>query len=582
MRTLATALLDYYLREPERAAVILQHPDQPDLALPYRELVERANDYAMAYARAGIRPGDMVVLILPHGQELVHAFWGAILLGAVPSMMSFLTEKLAPDRYQEDMGALFSISSPAAVVTYPEFEATCRQMIAAGRGAAPALLVAGGLPRQARPDLSALPGLNRRETDLAVLQHSSGSTGLQKGVALSHRAIFNQLDAMVQTLGLTRHDAIVSWLPLYHDMGLVACFLMPVLCGVPVIQMSPFDWVREPWRLPRAVSDYRATIAFMPNFAFHFCANKVREQDIAGADLSSWRLVISGGEPAKARSLQMFHERFQAHGLRREALQVGYGMAETVFAATATCDGSGRPPRVERIDRKRFIAEHRAESAEADQPCLEIVSCGRPLPNTRIRVVDNEGRELGERQVGEVVLQSDCLLSEYYRRPDLAGESFTPDGWFKSGDYGYISEGELFVAGRRNDMIIVAGKNVYPQDLEAIAGEVPGVHPGRTVAFGLYDEAHGTEVVAIVAEVDTEDEGERERIAGEIRAHVTRNSAVAVRHVRAVGAKWVLKTSSGKVARAANKEKYIRESGPDQESLRRADTWPNTSKPENE
>lgn len=568
MRTLATVLKDFYLREPERAAVILQHPDQPDLSIPYRELVERAHDYAAAYARAGIRPGDLVILILQHGKELVYSFWGAVLLGAVPSMMSFLTEKLAPDRYQADMGALFAISRPAAVVTYPAFEASCRQMIAAGGGAAPALLVAGGIPRQERPDYSALPGLNRNETDIAVLQHSSGATGLQKGVALSHRAIFNQLDPMARTLGLTRQDAVVSWLPLYHDMGLVACFLMPVLCGVPVIQMSPFDWVREPWRLPRAVSDYRATIAFMPNFAFNFCASKIREQDLEGADLSSWRLVISGGEPAKARSLQLFHERFQSRGLRLEALQVGYGMAETVFAATATCDGSGRPPRVERVDRKRFISEHRAAPAEAGQPCLDIVSCGKPLPNTRVRIVDNDGRELAERQVGEIVLQSDCLLSEYYRRPDLAGRAFTPDGWFKSGDYGYISEGELFVAGRRKDMIIVAGRNVYPQDLESIACEVPGVHPGRTVAFGLYDEAQGTEEVAIVAEVDAEDGDVRARIAGELRDHVTRNSAVAVRHVRTVGAKWVLKTSSGKVARAANKEKYLQQFGAAQDILR--------------
>jgi acyl-CoA synthetase (AMP-forming)/AMP-acid ligase II len=175
-----------------------------------------------------------------------------------------------------------------------------------------------------------------------------------------------------------------------------------------------------------------------------------------------------------------------------------------------------------------------------------------------MRVVDSKGHDLPERHIGEIVLKSNCMLNEYYNRPDLTKKAFLHGGWYMSGDYGYMFNGEIFVAGRKKDLIIVGGKNVYPQDLETLACEVPGVHPGRTVAFGLFDEQQGTEEVVIIAEVGTDDEAEHERVANEIRQHVTKNSAIALRHVRVVGPKWVLKTSSGKVARTANKEKFLK------------------------
>ena len=181
--------------------------------------------------------------------------------------------------------------------------------------------------------------------------------------------------------------------------------------------------------------------------------------------------------------------------------------------------------------------------------------------------MDDKGNELPERHVGEIVLKSDCMLSEYYHRPDLTEQAFLDGGWFKSGDYGYMFNGEVFFTGRKKDMIIVGGKNIYPQDLEALAGEVPGVHPGRTVAFGLYDESQGTEIVVLIAEVDTTEKSEQERIANEIRDYVTMNSAVAVRRVHVVGPKWILKTTSGKFARAANKDKFLQEFGTGQETV---------------
>lgn len=557
MTTFTAVLRDFYEREPDRVSVTLQHPNQPDFHITYRELIERSNDYAAAYARAGVKPGDVVILILQHGKDLVYSFWGAVLLGAIPSMMPFLTEKLSPERYRADLAALFSHSHPKGVVTYPEFEADVKMLATESGYSACEVFITDRIPQQEKLDLSSLPGMNAAETNIVLLQHSSGSTGLQKGVALSHRAIFNHLDAYGESIRLTRDDVIVSWLPLYHDMGLIACFLLPILRGVHVVQMSPFDWVRAPWRLLRTISDYRGTLTWLPNFAYNFCAQKIRDRDLEGVDLSSWRASINTSEPVRFKSHEMFYERFKSYGLKFETLQTSYGMAENVFAATQ--NDLSKLPYVEEIDRESFVADKVARPAFDGRPAIQMMSCGQPIPNTAIRVVDSKGHDVPERHVGEIVLKSNCMLTGYYNRADITKKAFLPGGWYMSGDYGYMVNGEVFVAGRKKDMIIVGGKNVYPQDLEALACEVPGVHPGRTVAFGLFDESQGTEEVVIIAKVDSEDEAEHERVADEIRKHVTRNSAIAARYVRVVGPKWVLKTSSGKVARSANKEKFIRE-----------------------
>jgi acyl-CoA synthetase (AMP-forming)/AMP-acid ligase II len=237
-------------------------------------------------------------------------------------------------------------------------------------------------------------------------------------------------------------------------------------------------------------------------------------------------------------------------------LQTSYAMAENVFGVTQSRLGS--LPVVEEIDREAFMVERLARDPLDGKPSLKMMSSGQPLENVRIKVVDENGIEVPDRVIGELVLQSDCMLTGYYNRPDLTEKAFG-DGWYLTGDYGYISNGEVFVSGRKKDMIIVGGKNIYPQDLEALTYEVPGVHAGRSVAFGMFDEAQGTEEVVIIAEGDSEEPEEQQRIADLIRTHVTKNSAIVVRYVKVVGPKWILKTSSGKTARSANKEKFLRE-----------------------
>lgn len=560
MRIFSERLQSHHARTPERTALYLQHAGQPDLPITFHELLLKANAYARTYSREKLQPGEVIVLILQHGEDLIYSFWGAILHGAIPSIMPFLTEKLSPERYRADLATLISVTRPAAIVTYPEFEAEIRTALKEGDSVR-AVIVTNRLESPSNLDFDALPGMKRKPEDIVLLQHSSGTTGLQKGVALSHRAVFNQLDAYSRALNLNVEDVVVSWLPLYHDMGLIAGFLMPILFGVPLVLSSPFDWVRAPYRLLQAVSQYKGTLSWLPNFAYNFCAQKIRDRYLEGVDLSSWRAVINCSEPVRRESHHAFYERFKPYGLKPEALQTSYAMAENVFGVTQS--DLTRPPRVEEIDREAFMAKRVARPPIDDHPVMKMMSSGRPLSNTHIRILDDRGGDVSEKCVGEIALQSDCMLDGYYNRTEDTQKAFL-DGWFLTGDYGYISEGEVFVSGRKKDMIIVGGKNVYPQDLESLTYEVPGVHAGRSVAFGMFNEEAGTEDVVVIAEVDSEDAVEQERIADLIRQHVTKNSAIALRYVRVVGPKWILKTSSGKTARLANKEKFLRELGAQQ------------------
>lgn len=556
MTTFSHLLQQHYTQTPDQMAVVLQHAGKPDVILSYRDFLHGAYGFACTYAEAGLRPGEVVVLILQHGADLVHAFWGAVLHGAVPSIMPFLTEKLSPERYRADLSALVEITQPAAIVTYPEFAPEVRAAVRPG-GPVRVVLVTDTVQPPAAPDFPQLPGLHRSPEDIVLLQHSSGTTGLQKGVALSHRAVLNQLEAYGTAIGLDpSRDVIVSWLPLYHDMGLIASFILPVLRGVPLVLMSPFDWVRAPQRLFLSVSQYQGTLSWLPNFAFNFCAQKIRERSLDGVDLSSWRAIINCSEPVRWESHQLFIDKFQPFGLNPLALQTSYAMAENVFGVTQS--PLGRAPEVDEIDREWFMTRRVARPKVDGRPFMRMLSSGIPLANTHLRILDEKGHDLPERTVGEIAIRSNCMLTGYYNRPDATAAALV-GGWYLTGDYGYIANGQVYVSGRKKDMIIVGGKNVYPQDIETLAGEVRGVHPGRVVAFGLFDEETGTEEVVVIAEVDEATPDQHQHIADAIRRHVTQNSAIALRHVRVVGPRWILKTSSGKTSRAANKEKFLHE-----------------------
>ncbi len=555
MSTFSHLLQRWIQDDPERVSIYLQHAGEPDLSITYWTLYEGASAYMNTYKRERVKSGDVIVLILQHGRDLAFSYWGAILYGAIPSILPFLTEKLSPERYQADLASLISITRPTAIVTYPEFESVVRGALHEG-DSVHSVICSNSIEGYSEVNFSDLPGLQRSPNDVAILQHSSGSTGLQKGVALSHRAVLSQLETYSKYLELNANDVIVSWLPLYHDMGLISGFLMPILFGVPLVLMSPFDWIGAPYMLMQSVSRYRGTLTWLPNFAYNFCTQKIRDRHLAGVNLSSWRAVINCSEPVKWESHQAFYEKFKGFGLQENALQTCYAMAENVFAVTQSDLTS--QPMYELVDRDSFFIDRVARPAFDGRGTLTLMSSGRALSNAQLRILDEHGKDVPERKVGEIALKSDCMLTGYYNRPEITKKAFH-DGWYLTGDFGYLADGELYITGRKKDMIIVGGKNIYPQDLESLISDVSGVHPGRVVAFGMFDESAGTEEVVIVAEVETDDAEKRRQITEAIRLMVNKNTAVVLRHILLVEPKWILKTSSGKVARIANREKYLKE-----------------------
>jgi fatty-acyl-CoA synthase len=523
--------------DPDRVSIFLLQSNLPDIPITYRTLLHGASGYAKTYKKMGIIPGDVVILILQHGIDLIYAYYGAILHGAVPSIMPFLTEKLLPERYRKDLASLISITKPAGIVTNMDFEAEVRSALNPDDSVR-TLILTNLVEDPCIPDFDKLAGFDRNNDDIVLLQHSSGTTGLQKGVALSHQAVINQLDSYRTALDLRgEKDVIVSWLPLYHDMGLIACFIFPVLSKIPLVLLSPFDWVRAPYRLFQVISLYR-------------------DRNLENVDLSSIRAIINCSEPMRLESHVAFFERFKQFGLRFETLTTCYAMAENVFAVTQ--GGMDGPVLVDEIDRETLQLEKKANESIIGKASIKMVSAGKPISNVRVSILDDNGNSLQDRLIGEIAIKSNCMLTGYYNRPDLTHKTFK-NGWYLTGDLGYKVNNDVFITGRKKDLIIVGGKNVYPQDIEELAMKVPGVHQGRVVAFGIFNDGLGTEEVEVIAEVDEVEPDKLEMISDQIRQAVTRGSAISLRQVLLVKEKWLIKTSSGKIARNANKEKFLKE-----------------------
>lgn len=527
-------------------AIIYVASDADPITVSRADFRDQAQRYAAALHRMGIQSGDLVIIAHTQNLESIFAFWGALLLGAIPSMFPTLTEKLDPAIYMRNMHELVRSSEVRCILTTDEFAPTLAEHVPCPVYGSQTLIAS-------LQTADHVPTFTPDPQAIAFLQHSSGTTGLQKGVALSHQAVLNQLASYADALRLATSDVIVSWLPLYHDMGLIAAFIQPLVQGIPLVLMSPFDWVTHPALLLRAIQDYRGTLCWLPNFAYNHCAQRIRQRDSEGIDLSSMRAFINCSEPVFHESHLRFAERFAANGVTLNMLTVSYAMAENTFAVTQTPPNTY--PTVEVVDRVALQNEQKAVAIAPDAPTASTqVSCGKPIAGTQVKVVDDAGQPLPERHLGEILVKSDCMLTEYYHRADL--QPFDAEGWYRTGDRGYIAAGEVYIAGRSKDLIINAGKNIYPQDLEAIVNTIDGVHPGRVVVFGVPDAREGTELIALVAEVESDDPAIRKQITQAIRQQVGRQTEITLNFVELVERGWLIKTSSGKIARSQNRDKW--------------------------
>lgn len=549
--TLIHRMRAHAAQAPNRECIRYLEPQSVDVVLTRQGFIRASEGVAELLEGANVSAGDLVLIILEDLPILTTTFIGTMLLGARPALLPFATEKLHPDRYQASIGSLIKIARPALLVTQEKLQASVRSVVES--------LEDISLPIFVVPDTLVTPSESYSladrtydPDDIALVQHSSGTTGLQKGVALTHRAVAANIDCVAQGTGYGDDEINVSWLPLYHDLGLIASFLLPLATGTRTVLIPTFYWLRAPHVLLKAMSDQRGTMCWMPNFAFNYCAMKIRKEDMQGLNLSSMRAFFNAGEPLYADSFEMFLAAFEPFGLKPETMCAGYGMAEVVLGISGSKIGTGA--RIDTVDQMALIHDGAARPvAPSDERMRAVISCGALLPGISLEVRDEQGGTLPERAVGEIAVCCDYVLREYYNRPDL-GEVLQ-DGWLVTGDIGYMADDELYLIGRKKDFIIVGGKNIYPSDIETIISQTEGVYPGRVAVVGIPNGATGTEDIGTIIELLPEYESDPQAVANAVRRSVGQRSDVMLRHVWVQPHGWLIKSSSGKIARSANREK---------------------------
>lgn len=536
VETLPAALMAHATARPDVAAFHVIIGDDVT-TLTWGQLLRDSTGYAQRYLDAGVAPGEVVLICLPHGPSTYPAYLGAMLAGAVPSFVAFPTPKQDPALYWDAHRVLFDRVLAPAVLTYPEIA------VDIGRVVPPSTTVLIDEPVGLAPPVHHHP--DRDAT--ALLQHSSGTTGHRKGVMLTYRQIHDHGVSYAARLGLNEATRVVSWLPLYHDMGLFTAFLLPVQIGATVVSIDPFEWVADPHLLFEHADRYRATIAWMPNFAFAHLVRTKRGTETYRLD--HVEAFVSASEPCKPRTMSRFLEAFGPHGVRESQLQTLYGMAESVLATTQSPPGT--PLRRVWFDRAALRVDRAVVTEPFAPGSEEYLSNGRALDGIEVRIDPTVPTGAGS-PVAEIEIRGRFVFSGYYRSPEATAEAFTPDGWYRTGDLGALIDGELYVMGRKKDVIIHHGANYYAHDLEAIASAVPGVKPGRCAAVAVYDEGVGSEQIELIAERDPAHPVPDEDLVHAVKAALSDRLNVAIAQVHLVELGWLVKTTSGKVSRSEN------------------------------
>ncbi|HEX4543799.1 MAG TPA: AMP-binding protein [Candidatus Acidoferrum sp.] len=547
-------LLDALEAAPSGRLFVLEWHDEDDyLAVTFGDFRRRTRNQSSFLRQQGVRRGDRVVFVMPQGIALMTAFAGSMMLGALPTILAYPNVKVDPRKYSSGLRGMTANLKADYVVTDESLpEELNRELTVTGTSK----LIRSPNSSESFGEVSP-EDVTSHPHGLAFVQHSAGTTGLQKGVALSHAAVLRQLSHLVEALRVSTSDRLYSWLPLYHDMGLIACFMLPMVCHLSVIMQSPAEWVQRPDTMLKLIQDHKCTIAWLPNFTFQFVPRRTSAETRCRYDLSSLRALINCSEPVKTESMNEFYEAFAPQGLAREALQSSYAMAENVFAVTQS--GPKGPLQIY-ADGRRFRNEHLiVEVPSGAQGVISFTSSGRLLPQNQIRILSENGEMLPCLRVGEILIKSDSLFDGYYNRPDLTAQVMA-EGWYRTGDLGFFHGEELFVVGRKKDLLIVGGENIYPQDVEEIVSKHPAIHDGRAVAVGLFNPDLGTEEIALVAEVEREESLEKSvQTEREIRAMVLAQMGVAVRLLFLKPPRWIVKSTAGKPARSATREKLLRE-----------------------
>ncbi len=545
-------IINHHARtHPDRLYIQFYEDEVDGAQLTYRELVHDARRLASGLQRRGLQPGEPVAIMLPTGRDYFTAFYGLMLAGGVPvpiyppARLSQIEDHLRRHR------AILENCGTSTLITITEGKKFARLLRSQTEKLQRLVTVEELYDDPTHYEEPVLGG-----GDTAFLQYTSGSTGNPKGTVLTHANLLANIRVIGSTIGTDDTDVAVSWLPLYHDMGLIGACMCSLCFAFPLVLLSPLEFLSRPERWLWAIHRYRGTLSAAPNFAYDYCVRKLKDADLTGLDLSSWRVSFNGAEPVSPDTIERFCEHFGRYGFRRETMYPVYGLAECSLAVAFP--PLGRPPVIDRIERTRFSRSGRAVPAQpGEENALRFVACGRPLAGHEIRVVDAHGRELPDRQDGRLQFRGPSATSGYFRNAEATRQLFDND-WLDSGDRAYIAAGDVYITGRSKDVIIRAGRNIYPAELEETMGDVAGVRRGGIVAFGRLDPASGVEQLVVVAETREKNPTSVDRIRSEINALALDLTGIPADDVVLVPPWTLLKTSSGKIRRRANRELYER------------------------
>ncbi len=523
---------------------------EQETTLTYGELYQRARQVAGGLVEMGVRPGDRVALILPTCPGFYDAFFGAMLAGAVPVPVYPPVRLGRLDEYHERTARMLRSVQARLLISDRQIRRILGQTV-----------------ERARPDLGLMrvDQIPRRDVtlppvsadDAAFIQLSSGTTVEPKPIRLTHRQVLANVRAILGAVmeayperpGGLRHSG-ACWLPLYHDMGLVGCVMTALAHPGDLTLIPPELFVARPAVWLRAISRHRATISPAPNFAYGLCADRVRDEELDGVDLSCWKVALNGAEPVTPQVLQRFVERFTPHGLLPEAVTPVYGLAEATLAVTFS--DLRRPFGWRAFDRKRLSQRGEALSAPQGHP---LVSLGRPLPGFALRVLDRRGRELPPGRVGRVQIKGPSVMEAYHRRPEATSAALQ-DGWLDTGDQGFVLDGELYLHGRAKDLIILNGRNHAPQEIEQCLDDLPGVRTGCTAAVGLVLPDADGEQLAVLAERAAGADVDADQLRDQIEVRVLERTGLRPAVVEVLTPGTLPRTSSGKIRRSEAARRY--------------------------
>lgn len=547
---------------PDREAIVHWVAGQEPFRWTYKNLITAAKKYSIKIRELGIKPGEVCAMIIRHNPKFYPLYLGISRAAALPAVLAYPNPRLHPDKFRQGLEGMSQRSGLDYIFTERELEPIIKPLIEKPGSTIKAIYypLEWDIEKELDPKLdNEVEEISSqiKDTDPMLLQHSSGTTGLQKPVVLSHRAILNHVKNLGGAMRLTEKDKAVSWLPLYHDFGLIAAYHIPLAYGITTIQIDPFEWVLAPVLLPEVISKEKATTSFSPNFAYNVLAEKIDEEELEGLDLSSLRLIVNAAEPIRHDSHEKFVKRFKKYGLNPLSLGCLYGMAEVTLGATLTTPGEPIPELI--VDRNE-LSRGIMKFADSNSVIRVCVSSGHPIEGCELKVVDENRKEVEDGIVGEVAVKSVSMFDGYRNYPEKTAE-VVENGWYYSGDYGFRWQGEYYIIGRKKDIIIVAGKNIYPEDIEDAMNSVEGLIPGRTIAFGEEDANMGTEFVAIVSETNAQTEEEKNKIRMNI-LKAGMSIDIIIHKVYLVPPRWLIKSSSGKPSRKANKERLISDTDP--------------------